>query len=295
MNIKIDEHAGFCRGVLETVEITERLLKENPNHKVNVLGEIIHNPLEISRLEEIGMCTISHKDFNNIEDKINDTIIIRAHGEPPSTFEAAEKLGLKIVDGTCPRVKTLQRMVHQHCEDDYHIIIFGKHQHPEVIGLRGVCDDECTVIQTIEEAKTLDFKSDKVVLISQTTMKHSELFVIKDALAKHIEELNSNSSKIDFKFLDTTCSSVVNREGSLIEFSKSCNIVIFVSGKNSSNGNALFKTAKSANSNAYFIENIDEIDWNWFDKSDTVGISGATSTPSWYMDKVKGAIQEHFA
>lgn len=295
MNIKIDEHAGFCRGVLETVEITERLIKENPNHRVNVLGEIIHNPLEISRLEKKGMHTITHKDFNNIIDKKNDTIIIRAHGEPPATFETAKKLGLKIVDGTCPRVKTLQRMVYQHCEDDYHIIIFGKHQHPEVIGLRGVCDDECTVIQTIEEAESLHFKSKKVVLISQTTMKHSELFTIKDALTKHINKLNMNKSDIDFKFIDTTCSSVVNRESSLIDFSKSCDIVIFVSGKNSSNGNALYKTAKSANTNSHFIENINELDWNWFKSIDTVGISGATSTPSWYMEKVKSAISEHFA
>lgn len=292
MIVQIDKYAGFCHGVLKTIETTEKILSENPDKKVFVIGDIIHNHKEISRLENIGLITIEVDELENVARDFPDSIIIiRAHGEPPSTYEKVKQLNLNLIDATCARVKSLQRFVEKYHSAGYHIIIFGKDQHPEVIGLRGFCEDECDVIQNSEQIAEITFKSRFVVLISQTTMNKKQFLSAAEILDKRIEELNkNNTTPIQFELVDSTCKAVTNREDSLIEFAKSVDCVLFVSGKNSSNGKSLFQTALSANPNTYFIENIDEINFDIVGKMNTIGISGATSTPNWYMEEIKKVI-----
>ncbi len=290
MIIKIDKSAGFCRGVQTTIDTTEKLLELNPQKQIHVLGEIIHNPLEIHRLKGIGLDTADIEDLTDFSNNPQEhLLIIRAHGEPPTTYQRAKELNIELVDATCPKVTSLQNKVKTYSSRDYQIIIFGKPTHPEVIGLRGVCNDNCDVITSEEDANSIKFHKDNIILISQTTMNQSQLFQINEIISSRI---NKENTGINYIFQDTTCRSVVNRESSLINFAKDCDIVLFVSGKNSSNGKSLYQTAKSANNYTYFIEDIVEIEKEWLNNVTVVGISGATSTPRWYLEFVRKAVME---
>jgi 4-hydroxy-3-methylbut-2-enyl diphosphate reductase len=296
MKVTIDQKAGFCWGVVRTVDIAEDTLANQSDEDVYVLGHIIHNPREIERLENKGLRTISHDDFEEIAANGRKTkVIIRAHGEPPSTFVRAEQLGIELVDATCPLVTNLQNRVKKYYDADFQIVIYGKKEHAEVIGLRGVCNDEAIVIRSLEEAKEIIDFSRKTALISQTTMPRPVFYEIKEYLDSQIGEL-IHAGEINDKLLarDTTCRAVTGREEPLIEYAKSNDVIIFVSGKNSSNGKSLYHKCKEYNPNTHFVEDIDEIDWNWFEGAKTVGISGATSTPQWYMRKVKETIENRF-
>lgn len=298
MIITIDEKSGFCWGVVRTVDIAEETLQTSMTNNTNtyILGHIIHNPKEISRLEDKGLQTITHDDLDKIakNDK-SAKVIIRAHGEPPSTYNYAAELGLEIVDATCPLVTNLQNRVKKYYDLGFQIIIFGKKEHAEIIGLRGVCNDECIVIKTLEEAKEIKNFSKQTVLMSQTTMDKHLFHTVKEFLDSKINEL-IDLGEIDSKLLgrDTTCRAVTSRESPLLNFAKSNDVMIFVSGKNSSNGKSLFNSSHNVNPRTYFIEDVSEIDWAWFDNAETVGISGATSTPQWYMEKVKAYIDNKF-
>ncbi|MEI6090791.1 MAG: 4-hydroxy-3-methylbut-2-enyl diphosphate reductase [bacterium] len=296
MTVLIDKFSGFCHGVLKTIETTEKILAENPGKNIFVIGEIIHNHKEIVRLDNIGLKTIEVVDLENVARDFPDCIIIiRAHGEPPSTYKKIKELNLKLIDATCARVKSLQRFVEKYHSAGYHIIIFGKDQHPEVVGLRGFCENECDVIQYDKQIENLTFKSNNVVLISQTTMNKKQFLATAEILNKKINDINHAGSNINFEVVDSTCKAVTNREDSLIEFAKSVDCLLFVSGKNSSNGKSLYQTALSANPNTYFIEGYEEIDFNIISKMNTIGISGATSTPNWYLEEIKNAIENKYS
>jgi len=296
MKVIIDKFSGFCHGVLKTIETTEKILAKNPDKHIFVLGEIIHNHKEITRLGNIGLKTIEVSDLEEVAHDYPDSIIIiRAHGEPPSTYKKVKDLNLNLIDATCARVKSLQRIVEKYHSNGYYIIIFGKEQHPEVIGLRGFCEDECDVIQNSDQIENLNLKNNNVVLISQTTMNKKQFLNTAEILNRKINDLNNSGSNINFEIVDSTCKAVTNREDSLIEFAKSVDCVLFVSGKNSSNGQSLYQTALLANPNTFFIESFDEIDFSIIEKMNTIGISGATSTPNWYMEEIKNAIEQKYS
>jgi 4-hydroxy-3-methylbut-2-en-1-yl diphosphate reductase len=289
MQINLDTKAGFCWGVVRTVDKVEEELFNSKGKKVSILGEIIHNPPEIKRLAEIGLDTISKDNLENLSKDVK--IVIRAHGEPPETYKKLEELGFEYSDATCPLVKALQTKVRKFYLDGYNIVIFGKKEHAEVIGLRGVCHDNCIVIKTKDEAETsIDF-SKKTVLISQTTMDKSTFWEISKVIKSKFEEFNQGIDVSNFFITqDTTCKFVFDREENLRKFSRENDIIIFVAGKNSSNGKSLFNICLSENPKTYFIENIDELNIELLKGVETVGISGATSTPLWYLEEIKNNI-----
>ncbi|ROL58590.1 4-hydroxy-3-methylbut-2-enyl diphosphate reductase [Bacteroidetes/Chlorobi group bacterium Naka2016] len=292
MKVTIDEHSGFCWGVVRTVEIAEQTLEEAKDKEIYILGQIIHNPKEVQRLEQKGLKTISHNELQTIKGK-NAKVLIRAHGEPPSTYRLANELGIELVDATCPLVTALQNRVRKYYLEGYQIVIFGKPQHPEVIGLRGVCNDECIVIQSEQEAlEKVDF-SKKTLFLSQTTMDKYLFHKIRQLLEAKVKELHSyDNYREQLVVKDTLCRAVTGREEHLRKFAQENDVVIFVAGRNSSNGKSLFKICSETNPNTYFIEEIDELDSNWFTNAQTVGITGATSTPRWYMEQVKETIEK---
>ena len=292
MLVTIDQSSGFCWGVVRTVEKAEETLNNSDGNNVYILGQIIHNPKETDRLEQQGLQTITYEDLKTI-DASKSKVLIRAHGEPPSTYETAEKLGIDIVDATCPLVTSLQDRVIKFHQQGYQIVIFGKKEHAEVIGLRGVCNDECIVVKTVEETERLVDFTMKTVLISQTTMDKPTFYAIKTAIEENINKANGTDVEKDFFVAkDTLCRAVYGREDKLKEFAESNDIMIFVAGRNSSNGKSLYNVCKSVNPKSYFIEDIAELQTEWFSGATKVGITGATSTPQWYMELVKKEIEE---
>lgn len=292
MLINIDESSGFCWGVVRTIDKVEEILKLNKDRDVYVLGHIIHNPREIERLEKIGLKTITHKEIPTLagEDAI---VIIRAHGEPPSTYEIAAKYGIELIDATCPLVTSLQKRVKKYYEQGYQIVIFGKRDHAEVVGLRGVCNDECIVIKSANEAlEKVDF-SRKTVLFSQTTMNKIVFEEISAVLKYSVEEIVDGMQPDEmFRSLNTICKYVSDRDESLRSFARNNDVILFVAGRKSSNGKSLFRVVSGVNPKSFFIEDYSEIDYTWFEGAEKLGITGATSTPKWYLAKVRDIIQE---
>ena len=287
MAVTIDKYSGFCWGVVRTVEIAEESL--DIDSKVYVLGHIIHNPKEIERLEKKGLETITVDDFPRIasESKNNGVqpkVLIRAHGEPPETYRKAFELGIEIIDATCPVVTKLQERVRKFYDQGYQIIIFGKKDHAEVLGVRGVCNDKCIVVSTVEDALQQVKLDVKTVLFSQTTMDRPTFLAIKEALQSQIKDLIIDTMEgiaTEFHAKDTICGQVSGREDMLRKYAKDHDAIVFVAGKASSNGKVLYDVCKEVNANTYFIEDITEIDPTWFSGKSTIGITGATSTPQW--------------
>ena len=291
MNVTIDNHSGFCWGVVRTIEIAEQELAESSD--LYSLGDIIHNPMEIQRLGEKGLKTISVTDLEKAKGR---RVLVRAHGEPPSTYKKAEELGITIIDATCPVVTKVQERIRKYYLDGYQVVIFGKKEHAEVIGLAGQTNGEAIVIKSVDEIEKVRLDR-KTVLFSQTTMDKPTFYQIKEELQKRIKDLVVGSFEdeaIEFHAKDTICGQVSGRDKKLREFAGSNDIVIFVAGRHSSNGKVLFQIAKEANPRTYFIEDVPELSSEWFDNVQNVGITGATSTPQWLMEKVKRAIEEKF-
>jgi 4-hydroxy-3-methylbut-2-enyl diphosphate reductase len=290
MKVTVDKNGGFCWGVVRAIDFAEGELEKS--EKLYSLGDIIHNPEEIARLEAKGLQTISHEDLGKIK---NAKVLIRAHGEPPTTYEIAKKYDLEIVDATCPVVTKLQERIKKFYDDGYQIVIFGKKDHAEVIGLRGVCNDEAIVVKSVEEALLkIDFKR-KTVLFSQTTMDKPTFYAIKEALSRKIKDLVVGTMEDIAKgFLakDTICGQVSGRDKKLREFAGQNDVIIFVAGRNSSNGRVLFEICEEVNKSSYFIENENELQASWFESAENVGVTGATSTPQWLMEKVKLSIEK---
>lgn len=293
MSVTIDKYSGFCWGVVRTVEIAEESLEQD--EKVYVLGHIIHNPKEIQRLESKGLETITINDFPKIaqigkQTGIQPKVLIRAHGEPPETYRRALELGIEIIDATCPVVTKLQERVRKFFDQGYQIVIFGKSDHAEVLGVRGVCKDQCIVVLTVDEAMSLVNLEKKTVLFSQTTMDRPTFLAIKEALQARIKEFIVDTMEgiaTEFHAKDTICGQVSGREDMLKKYASDHDVIVFVAGKASSNGKVLYDVCREVNPQTYFIEDISEIDPSWFVGVSKVGITGATSTPQWYMNHVK--------
>ena len=290
MNVVVDKNSGFCWGVVRAIDFAEAELADSK--KLYSLGDIIHNPEEIQRLADKGLTTISHGDLGKIKDA---KVLIRAHGEPPSTFETAKKYNIEIVDATCPVVSKLQERIKKFYDDGYQVVIFGKKDHAEVVGLRGVCHDEAIVVKSVEEALLKINFNKKTVLFSQTTMDKPTFYAIKEALSRKIKDLVVGTMEDvakNFLAKDTICGQVSGRDKKLREFAAQNNVIVFVAGRNSSNGKVLFEICKEENKSSYFVENENELDPSWFENVRNVGITGATSTPQWLMEKVKSAVEK---
>ena len=290
MNVTIDKNSGFCWGVVRTIRIAEdQLVAGRAERNVYVLGAIIHNPKEIERLEAKGLKTISVHDFESIANQ-GAKVIVRAHGEPPETYRLAWKNGIEIIDATCPVVTKLQERVRKFYDQGFQIVVFGKKDHAEVLGVRGVVHDEAVVVKSVEEAMSLVDLSRRTVLFSQTTMDRPTFIAVRDALKARVAELIIDSMEniaTEFHAKDTICGQVSGREDLLAAFARAQDVVIFAAGRASSNGKVLFDVAHAANPNTYFIEDISDIKAEWLEGVTNVGISGATSTPQWFMEAIR--------
>jgi 4-hydroxy-3-methylbut-2-enyl diphosphate reductase len=289
MKVTVDAHSGFCWGVVRTIEIAEQELQDSK--KLYSLGDIIHNPVEIDRLGVQGLQTISHGDLENVKDA---KVLIRAHGEPPETFRKAKELGIELIDATCPVVTKVQERIRKYYDRNFQIVIFGKKDHAEVIGLVGHTQGRAIVIKSVREIDTLDLTKD-TVLFSQTTMDKATFYAIRDEIKNRIKarfEVGSMEEvAVDFHAKDTICGQVSGRDKKLREYARSNDVILFVAGKKSSNGKVLFDIAKEENLRTYFIEDERELRPDWFKCAASVGISGATSTPQWLMERVKKAVE----
>ena len=280
MIVTIDPNAGFCFGVENAVNTAE--LNISNTDSLYCLGEIVHNGEEVSRLNKLGLKSIDKTRLESIQ---TTKLLIRAHGEPPETYKTAKQNNISIIDATCPIVLKLQQRVkkawNEMSEVGGQIAIIGKKEHPEIIGLNGQTQYNAIIIQDLEDIKQLDFNK-PLRLFAQTTIKTEKYNQITSAI----------QIKINAEFIhhNTICKQVSNREPNLIEFCKCQDVVIFVSGKNSSNGKSLFEVCLSTNPNSYLISSASELQNDWFKKANNVGISGATSTPAWLMEKVKEKI-----
>jgi 4-hydroxy-3-methylbut-2-enyl diphosphate reductase len=294
MKVSVDKSSGFCWGVVRTVDIAESVLKEIPEGDyLYCLGEIIHNPMEIERLEKLGLKTITHADLPNLGGK---TVLIRAHGEPPSTFELAGQYGINLVDATCPVVWKVQERIRIFHDKGYQVVIYGKKDHAEVVGLVGHTNGEAIVIKSVEEIDKLDLNR-KTVLFSQTTMDKETFYKLKEELSKRVKELEVDTfeqQSREFHAKDTICGQVFGRDKKLREFAQQNDIMIFVAGRHSSNGKVLFNICREANPRTYFVEMEEELKPEWFNGVESVGISGATSTPQWLMERIKKHIEMAF-
>lgn len=288
MKIEIDANSGFCFGVVKAIEIAEKELENNK--QLYCLGDIVHNDAEVKRLERKGLITISHNEFKKLKNK---RVLLRAHGEPPETYKIAKKNNIKLIDASCPIVLNLQKKIYKAYTDfslvEGQIVIFGKEGHAEVIGLLGHTDNRGIVISKEKDIYKIDF-SKPINIFSQTTKSRSNYQVIIEKIKKRMIEAQGND-EINFIINDSTCRAVSNRDVFLKEFAQKHNIIIFVSGRKSSNGKVLYEVCKKQNEHSYFVSETHELKKEWFKNDDSVGICGATSTPTWLMQKVKTTIE----
>jgi 4-hydroxy-3-methylbut-2-enyl diphosphate reductase len=289
MKVTVDRNSGFCWGVVRTIDIAEEQMEED--RELYSLGPVIHNPVEIERLRGKGLTPVTLADLPRLSGK---RVLIRAHGEPPSTYARARELGVTLIDATCPVVTKVQERIRRFFDNGYQIVIFGKKDHAEVIGLVGQTNSEAVVISSVKDIDGVDLTR-KTVLFSQTTMDKPTFHEIARVLRERIAEVvigTFEESAIDFHAKDTICGQVAGREKKLREFAAAHEVMIFVAGRNSSNGKVLYDICRDANPRSYFIEQEQEMDPAWFAGAATVGISGATSTPQWLMERVQRAIEE---
>lgn len=282
MKIEIDNGSGFCHGVVTAIhKAEEELAKGGPLY---CLGDIVHNNREVDRLCELGLITIDHEQFNQLHDA---KVLLRAHGEPPSTYETARRNNIEIIDATCPVVLKLQQRINEAYntkpDPKAQIVIFGKNGHAEVLGLVGQTQGKAIVIESLEEAKQLDM-SKSIFLFSQTTKSLEEFRKIVEYIKQHI------SNGATFEFADTICRQVANRIPNIRKFAAAHDLVFFVSGKKSSNGRIFFHECQTVNPNTCFIDSAREIDWDLLKDVQSIGICGATSTPKWLMESIQKAI-----
>jgi 4-hydroxy-3-methylbut-2-en-1-yl diphosphate reductase len=291
MKVTIDQHSGFCWGVVRTIDVAEEEMAGT--RELYSLGPVIHNPMEIERLRQLGLETVTHADFPRLRGK---KVLIRAHGEPPSTYALAREHGVTLVDATCPVVTKVQERIRKFFDKGYQIVIFGKKDHAEVIGLVGHTNGQAVVIKSVVEVGKVEYNR-KTVLFSQTTMDKATFYDIARILKEKIKEFEVGTfeeSAIEFHAKDTICGQVSGRDKKLREFASANDVMIFVAGRNSSNGKVLFEICREANPRTYFIENEPELQREWFEGADRVGISGATSTPQWLMENVQRALERMF-
>ena len=286
MKIEIDSGSGFCSGVTTAIKKAEEELAKGIT--LYCLGDIVHNGMECERLRKLGLITINHDDMRKLH---NVKVLLRAHGEPPETYELARKNNIEIIDATCPVVLKLQQRIKTQYTSAVtpppasQIVIFGKKGHAEVLGLVGQTHSSAIVIESFSEVERLDFSRD-IYLYSQTTKSLDEYHRIIEYIQNHI------SPDATFRSFDTICRSVANRMPSISQFAACHDLILFVCGRKSSNGKVLFNECKRINPNSHLIEDPGEILPEWLREIDSVGICGATSTPKWLMEQCRDAIQE---
>ena len=277
LDVTIDTKSGFCFGVEFAIEMAEDILKEEG--ELYCLGDIVHNDREVKRLEKMGLEIIDHDRLKKMKDA---KVLIRAHGEPPSTYDLAIKNNITLIDASCPVVLKLQNRIKKSHDKDEKIYIYGKHGHPEVQGLMGQTGKDAIVFQDISELD-LDSLPKSLTLYTQTTKSKEKFYEIVSKLTRNGTEVNVN---------DTLCRQVSNRDTQLQDFSTNFDKIIFVLGTKSSNGNALYNVCKKNNDNSYFVSSSEEVKKDWFGSNEKVGVCGATSTPMWLMEEVKEKILE---
>lgn len=276
MHIEIDPNSGFCFGVVNAIQRAEQELQQDET--LYCIGDIVHNSKEVERLEKLGLISIDHDQFANLSDC---KVLLRAHGEPPSTYEIAKNRGIRIIDASCPVVLNLQKRIKKAYLKDLHnntqIVIYGKKGHAEVNGLVGQTNGSAIVVENLNDVEKIDMDR-SIILFSQTTKTINGF--------QELISILKQKCKKELKINDTICRKVANRVPQLLEFAKSHDVIIFVSGKKSSNGKLLYDICKQANPNSYFVSEPQELLLPWVKDAQSVGICGATSTPSWLMEEI---------
>lgn len=304
LQVEIEKHSGFCGGVIRAIGRAEKFLEESPGRTLYSLGDIVHNEAELRRLGEKGLVTVDKDGLMNIPDPSSETLLIRAHGEPPQTYSLAQKLGLTVIDCTCPVVLKLQKSIREAYERvkpaGGQIVIFGKIGHAEVLGLLGQVSGDAVVIENmpmlLSALEDGSIRTDKPLeIFSQTTkspVEYSEICkVLSEALRQaqlpmKVDETGTIASPAGLTVHNTICSQVASRHEELAEFALGHDVIIFVSGVSSSNGKVLFDLCKSRNPRTYHISDPSELEPGWFSDDDKVGVCGATSTPGWLLEQV---------
>lgn len=280
MRVEIDEHSGFCFGVVNAIQKAEQELEKGTLY---CIGDIVHNNLEVERLREKGLRTIEHQEFAGLRDC---RVLFRAHGEPPQTYETARENGIEVIDASCPVVLNLQKMIRKAYEQvrkqKGQVVIYGKRGHAEVVGLVGQTNGEAIVVESEADIQQVDFSA-PVVLFSQTTRSLDGF----RAIAALMHEKGGERLEVH----DTICRKVANRIPQLREFARVHDVVIFVSGKKSSNGKQLFAVCRTVNPRTYFVQQAEGVTPEMFENARRIGITGATSTPRWIMERIKDKIE----
>ena len=285
IHIEIDNGSGFCFGVTTAIKKAEEELAKG--NTLYCLGDIVHNGMEVERLHEQGLVTINHDDLSRLHDV---KVLLRAHGEPPETYALAQKNNIEVIDATCPVVLQLQRRIKKQYDanPDAQIVIFGKNGHAEVLGLVGQTQSHAIVIENMDDVQTLDFTRD-IYLYSQTTKSLDVFRRIIDYIQSHM------APGATFRSFDTICRQVANRMPHVASFASRHDLVLFVCGQKSSNGRVLFNECRRVNANSYQVEGPDEIELAWLKDVQTIGICGATSTPTWLMEECRDRILSSLA
>lgn len=287
LQVEIEKHSGFCGGVIRAIGRAEKFLEESPGRTLYSLGDIVHNEAELRRLGEKGLITVDKDGLMNIPDPSSETLLIRAHGEPPQTYSLAQKLGLTVIDCTCPVVLKLQKSIREAYERvkpaGGQIVIFGKIGHAEVLGLLGQVSGDAVVIENmpmlLSALEDGSIRTDKPLeIFSQTTKSPVEY----SEICKVLESCPGAGLQVH----NTICSQVASRHEELADFALRHDVIVFVSGVSSSNGKVLFDLCKSRNQRTYHISDPSELEPEWFSDGDKVGVCGATSTPGWLLEQV---------
>lgn len=288
MEITIDPDAGFCIGVTRAIRMAEEAAKKGP---VATLGDIVHNPEEVQRLKNKGIGSVTHTDLPKMQGSV---ILLRAHGEPPSTYETAQLCDLNLIDATCPIVAGVQKKIKKAYKEaltvNGQIAIYGKPGHPETIGLKGQTENTAIVISETADLDTIDYNR-PLWLFAQTTMQPAKFSLIAGEIRKRFIQAGRNPDEM-LRVSSTICRYVSGREAKIREFARRFDVIVFVSGANSSNGNYLYSCCKEENPRSYFVSHADELKKEWFAGASSAGISGATSTPQWLMEEVKNRMME---
>lgn len=285
MKIEIDNFSGFCFGVVTAIRKAEEELEHSG--RLHCLGDIVHNAHEVERLENRGLNTITHAQLEQLRD---DTVLLRAHGEPPATYATARRNNIRIVDATCPVVLQLQRRIKQAYDETRDmaqpplILIYGKPGHAEVNGLVGQTEGTAIVVQHSSDLDRIDLGRD-ILLYSQTTKS-------LEGFREMVQEIEKRKGSGTFRYFDTICRQVANRMGKLQDFARSHDVVLFVSGAKSSNGKVLFNACREVNPRTYMLTDAEGLEPQWLENAESVGICGATSTPSWLMQQVANRVGE---
>jgi len=282
MRVLVDPRAGFCGGVRRVVKMAEEYMTDTGQPLVS-LGDVIHNEVEIGRLKEMGLSGVSH---DVLDGKTNGTrkLLIRAHGEPPETYRKAESLGIEIIDGTCPVVTRSQDIARSHYLAGEQVVIVGKPYHPEAIGIRGHCDDQAIIVYEQSDVEKLD-PARKTFVLAQTT-------VAREWFQERIDWIKARCADVEVQVENTLCRFVVGRDRDLGKFAAEVDVLIMVGGTQSSNTKVLYEVCKNVNERSYLVVTEEEINFDWFQPDDVIGVTGSASTPHWLLERVRNFIAE---